>query len=243
MNCSICLEPFSTPIVLNCGHTFDAECVETLAECPICRKVICSRVANWEIIKLLNLSYSPSKGKKMLRTIKAPMSNDDIFFLMGADLEYLQVEYQIDGSFYSGWIYKIDIDSQMITFIDDSGKIITPFYRISVLNIYKMRRTAGSFARITPGNFTYHIENGISGNDHHFLNKAARGQAVTFTISSHRKIFSGHMWDVNINWEVFHYIPSGKKLVEEISFNTVETLTLHNRVTALEMRSKSCIVI
>jgi hypothetical protein len=42
--CSICLAPFRDPILLDCGHTFDRQCLQDIINtplahhiCPICR--------------------------------------------------------------------------------------------------------------------------------------------------------------------------------------------------------------
>jgi hypothetical protein len=59
--CVICLERFTEPIILHCGHSFDKNCLKKLIkkECPICRKKfnldIC--IYNYALINILNLDF------------------------------------------------------------------------------------------------------------------------------------------------------------------------------------------
>lgn len=58
--CVICLDKFTEPIILHCGHSFDKNCLKKLTkkECPICRKKFnldfCPH--NYALISILNLN-------------------------------------------------------------------------------------------------------------------------------------------------------------------------------------------
>ena len=38
MDCAICLNRFTLPVVLPCGHTFDRQCLAEKKECSLCRQ-------------------------------------------------------------------------------------------------------------------------------------------------------------------------------------------------------------
>lgn len=52
-DCPVCWRRFTTPVVLNCGHTFDRACVASEDHCPLCRAEILTREVNWQLVSVL----------------------------------------------------------------------------------------------------------------------------------------------------------------------------------------------
>ena len=46
--CSICMEPSTERIVINCGHSYCSDCVEKISECSLCRESITKRIKLYE---------------------------------------------------------------------------------------------------------------------------------------------------------------------------------------------------
>ena len=53
LNCPICFDRFTEPIILKCGHTFDKCCIEEEELCPICRTEVEAWTTNWQVIHIL----------------------------------------------------------------------------------------------------------------------------------------------------------------------------------------------
>ena len=64
LQCTICLEQFTKPVVLDCGHTFDSHCIKNQELCPVCRKKYTRSVVNWEIVKYFDISIHDNVVKE-----------------------------------------------------------------------------------------------------------------------------------------------------------------------------------
>lgn len=58
IECSICANDYNTsdrkPFVTNCGHTFCEQCLKNLDRCPLERKLIVSKVANYKLMEIID---------------------------------------------------------------------------------------------------------------------------------------------------------------------------------------------
>lgn len=65
--CIICFKPFTDPVVLNCGHTFDKTCIESCKDCPICRNKITGWIVNWQLLQIMqnqDLSFEQNSSEE-----------------------------------------------------------------------------------------------------------------------------------------------------------------------------------
>jgi len=67
MECAVCLEPYTNPHIMNCGHSLCLSCIK-FDTCPICRTVI--------VGKFPNLSFGGERLKESSTSIK--LNNVDV---------------------------------------------------------------------------------------------------------------------------------------------------------------------
>nr|DBA21856.1 TPA: hypothetical protein GDO54_012977 [Pyxicephalus adspersus] len=106
LKCSICLNIYTDPVTLNCGHNFCRECINTAMEtqdtehrdyhCPQCRKRFRSRP---KLNKNIDLCYIAEKLKSSttLENRKCPEHNRDLEFYCMEDCVCVCVLCRLDG--------------------------------------------------------------------------------------------------------------------------------------------------
>ena len=97
LRCPICLDPFTHPLVLSCGHTFDRKCLSKAKNCPLCREDIKSKTVNWLVVEALdlNLSANKSSGTDILFDSKI----DQFTKLDGAAVAGLNAKWILDPGY------------------------------------------------------------------------------------------------------------------------------------------------
>ncbi len=120
-NCVICWKRFTQPVVLNCGHTFDKHCLDSITTCPICRENILTRSTNWQVLQIIE-----SRQKEGPLPGKSDSSDEEVNFeeqyrkvttwadvKTGTRLKYTIGKGKKPTSHY-GWFRRFDLEQQIV---------------------------------------------------------------------------------------------------------------------------------
>jgi len=111
--CTICFRTFREPIVLNCGHTFDKECIQTLNICPLCRTPIKTRATNWQLLQIIQDRNNPieefSSSEEDIDRYQPVREWTSLY--PGVLLKY---QLRAKNHYRNGWLISVDSINQTI---------------------------------------------------------------------------------------------------------------------------------
>lgn len=102
--CAICWKRLTQPIVLNCGHTFDRNCVDSVESCPICQADILSRTTNWQLISILESQVELDDHYVLIEDWKQIDHGTWIKYTLNAK----------KSSVHHGWFASFDSEQQIV---------------------------------------------------------------------------------------------------------------------------------
>ncbi len=134
--CAICFEKFTYPCVLDCGHTFDKQCMILLNKykCPICNEYSnnINRI-NWIIVELLNLKLEITNTE--IKPEKTIQDSVDLYNSMIKDKTDEIIETVIIDKIMKNYgKEKIEIGSYDHLDIKIIAKLNTMGYNASIVN-------------------------------------------------------------------------------------------------------------
>lgn len=114
-SCIICFNRLTQPVVLNCGHTFDRDCVKSCQVCPICRQTITHQVTNWQLLQILEQKGVDTRDSSVLPENYYQIKDWGLL-KRGTRISYLT------NRLHFGWFRRFDSARKSIDLISNDGR-------------------------------------------------------------------------------------------------------------------------